>query len=238
MTKLALAVSLISLCAAGGLVVMNAGLQDRIVELEDRLESAEKSPEKSSAVTRTAERSATRAAASRVDPRVDDLEGRLKALESRAADAPEAASRATDGTAVELPAGYAGTDFQEAVTAVLDARDERRRVERMERDSGRRVKRLVRDLELDDGRVAQLTAVTLDYVRRRYERRDEINVDDREAKLAIEAELQEEYRTALATVLTTEEMSTIESRLNPRRRAQEAGGRSRRRQGGQGGRDQ
>ena len=222
MSKLALLLVVPAVAALGGLAAWNVSLSQEVADLRREAAPAEAAP---APTDRTdAPREATRQA-----ERVRSLEGRLAELETtvaKIAEAPPETAQATAGsdggaeeTAVpaDMPAAYASPDFTRAVHSVMDAREEARRRERLERTADNLARAWLRDLTVSDSQRADVVRTITDFLVRQDQIRQDEALSDEERRARVE-QLQDERDATFTAILGSAHMEVLRPRLETRRR--------------------
>lgn len=229
MSKLAVFVGVPTAVAVVGLAVWNLQLQGEIEALRtDRDVVATDDARPAGAAERPTETQARTGARAgrREEARSAALEDRLRALEERLAAAPAATTEAAAAhaepgavaTSEDLPAVLRTAEFGRAVTEVLDAREEARRKERLEREAAQRARRLLRGLEVSEAQQADVQRVTEAYLLGRDEARRALGEEaDREARRAAGQAAEADWHAALSGILDAAQMETVLERTTERR---------------------
>ena len=107
---------------------------------------------------------------------------------------------------------YRTPEFTAAVEGVLDAREEKRRQQRLEKQAERMAQQVLRDLEVTDGQKADFQRLTLDYLLRRDEIRRDQQASEEERRARAET-LDQERTASLSALFDDTQMEAIQKRM-------------------------
>lgn len=221
MSKLATMLIVPLLGGTAAVVAWNLSLQDDLDSLRSEVAAIrDAEPETAAAPAATRSRSAAKA-----EPMLRDLAQRLHVVEQQTANAaPGAKSLVSAGAAGEgeaegeqikpedLPSVYRTSEFTAAVEGVLDSREQRRRKERLEKQSERMAQSVLRDLEVSDGQRADFQRLTLDYLLRRDELRRDSQTSEEERRARTET-LDQERQSSLSALFDDTQLESIQKRM-------------------------